>query len=186
MVPSLSSVSDHYMVECKSLLGVTEESVKEQPPKASALDNLNFFSNDIDWEVISAQFEDIDWSQVLEGLSPQDQLNLLMKKIVDICKANIPLKKSARSGKPKIPRDRRILMRKRKKISVQLEFQLSDARRKKLQRKLVDIELSLQKSHFASKIANENRAIGAIKNNSKYFFSYAKNILHYLAKLVSF
>ena len=38
----------------------------------------------------------------------------------------------------------------------------------------MDIELSLQKSHFASKIANESRAIGAIKNNSKYFFSYAK------------
>ena len=111
VVPSLSSVSDHYMVECKSLLGASEESAIERPPKASALDNLNFFSNDIDWELISVQFEDINWTRVLEALSPQEQLNLIMEKIVDICKANIPLKKSARSCKPKIPRDRRILMR---------------------------------------------------------------------------
>ena len=65
-------------------------------------------------------------------------------------------------------------MRKRKKVSDQLKLQLSEARRKKLQRKLVDIEISLQKSHQADKVVAENKAIQAIKNNSKYFFSYAK------------
>ena len=78
IVPSMSSVSDHHMVECKTLLGATEESVNERPPKASALDNLNFFSNGIEREVISVQFEGINWSQVLEGRSPHDQLNLVM------------------------------------------------------------------------------------------------------------
>ena len=65
-------------------------------------------------------------------------------------------------------------MRKRKKIFDQLKLQLSDARRKKLNRNLVDIEVSLQKSHLVSKMAGETKAIEAIKKNPKYFYSYAK------------
>ena len=178
IIPGLSSVSDHHIVECKSILGVDcGESSNEPPTKSSALDYLNFFSNDIDWELISKQFKDIDWRVVLSGASPDEQLAIIMEKIHNICKANIPLRKSAnKSGKPKIPRDRRILMRKRKKLSDKLKLTLSEQRKSKLQRKLVDIEISLQQSHQKSRMASEIKAVEAIRNNPKYFYSYAKKL----------
>ena len=136
---------------------------------------MTIFSNDIDWELICQQLDTINWNELLLDHPPDAQLDIIMKKFYDICKANVPLRKSAnRTGKPKIPRERRILMRKRKKVSDQLKLQLSEARRKKLQRKLVDIEVSLQKSHQTDKVIADNKAIQAIKNNSKYFFTYAK------------
>ena len=63
-------------------------------------------------------------------------------------------------------------MRKRKKIHDQLKLNLSDARKVKLNRRLVDIEISLQRSHQASKSAKQMKAITAIKKNPKYFYSY--------------
>ena len=145
----LSSVSDHCIVECKTIIGSSSTGLSsEQPVRISPLSNLNFFSNDIDWELICQQFDTIDWNELLLDHPPDAQLDIIIEKFYEICKANIPLRKSAsRTGKPKIPRERRILMRKRKKVSDQLKLQLSEARRKKLQRKLVDIEVSLQKSH---------------------------------------
>ena len=89
--------------------------------------------------------------------------------------SHIPHKKSmTKNRKPKIPRDRRILMRKRKKINDRMKLSLSEATRKKLQHKLVNIEISLQQSHKASYQARENKAVDAIKSNPKYFFAYAK------------
>ena len=175
-ITPLSSVSDHFIVECKSILGTLPDAAEtEKPDKVSPLDNLNFFSNDIDWELISKQFEEIEWSTILSDQSPEMKLDIIMEKICKICIDNIPVRKSlSRTGRPKIPRDRRILMRKRKKISDQLKLNLSDTRKNKLNRKLVDIEISLQSSHRAAKSAREIKAIQAIKTNPKYFFSYAK------------
>ena len=175
IIPTLSSVSDHYIVECKTTLGTSPDDFdSEQPIKSSPLDNLNFFSNDINWEHISDLFKEIDWTLILSGLTPEKQLAIVLDKICLICRENIPLRKSNRTCKPKIPRDRRILMRKRKKISDQLKLNVSNGRRMKLQRKLVDIEISLQNSHLNSKALSELKAIEAIKKNPKYFFSYTK------------
>ena len=172
----LLSVSDHLIIECKTVLGSrTEECNSEIPEKVSPLDNLNFLSNDINWEEIANQFKAINWHLILSGLPPEKQLDVVMGKIHAICKGNIPLRKTlTKTGKPKIPRDRRILMRKRKKIADKLKLELSETRKKKLNRKLVDIEVALQKSHHASKMAGEAKAIEAIKKNPKYFYSYAK------------
>ena len=70
VIPALSSISDHFIIECKSILRVDCVESNELPTKSSALDYLNFFSNDIDWELISNQFKSIDWRLMLTGLSP--------------------------------------------------------------------------------------------------------------------
>ena len=61
------------------------------------------------------------------------------------------------------------------KIYFQSLINLSDARKVKLNRRLVDIEISLQRSHQASKSAKELKAIDAIKKNPKYFYSNTKS-----------
>ena len=59
----------------------------EQPIKSSPLDNLNFHSNDINWEHISNLFKEINWTLILYGLTPEKQLELaiVLEKICEIC-----------------------------------------------------------------------------------------------------
>ena len=176
IVPPLTSVSDHYIIECKTRIqGSVDDEDQTRPERISPLDNLNFFSNDIQWDVIMNEFNDVDWKTLLLDQSPENQLAIIMGIICEVCEKHIPQRKSLnKSGKPKIPRDRRILMRKRKKINEQLKLSLSDARRQKLDRKLINIEILLQQSHQASRSMREQKAIDAIKINPKYFFTYTK------------
>ena len=57
---------------------------------------------------------------------------------------------------------------------MQLQKVTSENRRKKLMTEVRDIEKKLQKSYRETRDINEQKAVDAIKTNSKYFFSYAK------------
>ena len=114
-LPALSSISDHYSVECESPIG-TRQCVEDDAPTelSSPLDALNFHSNDIQWPMITEEFGKVNWHESMVNLSPENKLKFLMDKIHEICLKYIPKRKSQfRTGKPKIPRERRILMRKR-------------------------------------------------------------------------
>ena len=67
-----------------------------------------------------------------------------------------------------IPRDRRILMRKRKKLNKKIY------KSNKVKQKLIDIELLLQNSYDCEREKNEQDASSKIKSNPKYFYSYVK------------
>ena len=154
-----------------------------KPDHVSPLDKLNFFSNDIDWDSLKKNL-DIDWNLLLRDHPPDRKLEIITEKIYEVCSAHIPERKSLdRSGKPKIPRDRRILMRKRKRANDKLKLSLSESRRKKFERQLVNIELLLQKSHNDSRSFREEKALDAIKKNPKYFFSYAKKFSKLSSKI---
>ena len=77
-------MSDHYIVECKTTLGTSPDDFdSEQPIKSSPLDNLNFHSNDINWEHISNLFKEINWTLILYGLTPEKQLAIVWRKSVE-------------------------------------------------------------------------------------------------------
>ena len=65
-------------------------------------------------------------------------------------------------------------MRKRRKLTEQMERATSNARKVKIKDKLISIELLLQKSHAEARSRKERLAVRAIKTNSKFFFNYAK------------
>ena len=87
---------------------------------------------------------------------------------------NAPKKKLGQSNKRSIPRDRKILMRRRKKVVKQFATAQSPSRKNKLDSELVDIEKKLQDSYKRSNDYQEQKAIDAIKWNPKYLFSYVK------------
>ena len=74
----------------------------------------------------------------------------------------------------KIPKQRRSLMRRRTALKKRYIAARSDACRNSLMQKLVSIEKELQKSHSENRSLLESRAIGKIKNNPKFFFTFAK------------
>ena len=107
-VPALSSISDHYSVECDSLIG-TGQYAEDNPPTEfnSPLDALNFHSNDIQWTRIIEEFGKVNWEESMINLSPEEKLKFLMSTMHEICLKYVPKRKSQfRTGKPKIPRER--------------------------------------------------------------------------------
>ena len=105
---------------------------------------------------------------------PNDRLEYLLRILVDIAYKYVPVKKTSKKVTTKIPRERRILMRKRRKLTKQLEHCESPARKDKINKKLLSIELLLQRSHAEASEHREALAVKAIKTNPKFFFSYAK------------
>ena len=171
----LRSTSDHYVVEVNTPLMSTRNYAEEEKPEfVSPFSNLNFFSNDIDWDAIAAEIKlKTDTMQFL-SLEPNAKLQKLLDILFEICVKHVPVRKTARKNPTFIPRHRRILMRKRRKITIKYEDATSQACKAKLREKLVKIELLLQASHTEAKERKEQLAVKAIKTNPRFFFSYAK------------
>ena len=85
--------------------------------------------------------------------------------------------KSVKKMKNIIPRDRRILMRRRRKLNSKLGLvNTSLKERQSISNELLKIEQDLLKSHACSKNYQETKALASIKKNSKYFFSYVNKL----------
>ena len=173
----LRSTSDHFVVEVSTpIMCVVDQEERERPPLVAVLDNLNFHSDDIDWEGMSTEITDRVNSEDFSELTPNEHFDELMKILIDVAYKFVPCKKSAKKGsQTKIPRHRRILMRKRSKLNKQLnEESTSEQKKQSIKSKLIEIELLLQKSHADARTRREQLAVKAIKTNSKFFFAYAK------------
>ena len=102
------------------------------------------------------------------------RLQQLMDILVEVCYKHVPVRKSSRNNPTQIPRQRRKLMRKRRKFSLQLESSTSDSRKVQLKQKLILIEMLLQTSNVEARTRKEQLAVKAIKTNPRFFSSYAK------------
>ena len=92
-------------------------------------DKLNFFSDDTDWSGLEHKLKQQDWVSEFRSLDPQQMLD----KFLEICTAvslkYVPIRKIDGSSKSKsqIPRERKNLMRKRRRINLQLRKTASEA-----------------------------------------------------------
>ena len=170
----LRSISDHYVVEVRTPLLCNKIEEEEKPAYASPFDRLNFFSNDIEWEKICEEITAQTDEKNFTSLAPNAKLTKFMEILTDVCFKYIPLKKSSRKNTTKIPRDRRILMRKRRKLYCRMESCSSKVKKEKIREKLIKVELLLQTSHTDARDRRERLAIKAMKTNPRFFFSYAK------------
>ena len=164
-------ISDHKLV----LVGTyIEPKSKSEPeyPETSGFAKLNFNHNMIEWNEIDAELLQVDWLSQFNGKSPAEMLEIIDDYLLDICTKYIP-KKGGSKNKSNIPRDRKILMRKRTKINHQL-IKANSIKKTILEEKLNVLEYKLVNSHKMEENENEMRAVNAIKLNSKYFFAYAK------------
>ena len=171
-------LSDHFLVECMSYYQATVPDV-EQPvngDSTTGFGNLNFFSEDIDWTGMERELKDHNWNLEFRACSPEKMLKKFVEICIDISIKYVPLRKTRGKSQTKshIPRDRKNLMRRKRRITAQLRKTTSEARRKKLKGESVQVERTLIKSYQQSQKDRETKAVNAIKRNSKYFFSYAK------------
>lgn len=174
-----SLYSDHSLVECATTYDVTSsENVGGEymdEPTNWNFNRLNFFKESVEWDTLNEKLLMHDWKTEFRALSAENMLERFISVCFNASEECVPPK--ARAGnrtKSKIPRDRYNLMRKRRRINAQLRKTRSETRRNKLKLDARNIEKELQKSYRRSREYSEEKAVGAIRSNSKFFYSYAK------------
>ena len=175
-----SLFSDHYLIDgkinYKSTVCVKEKNT-DIPNEISTtnFDQLNFFSEKIDWKKMNEELQRFDWRGEFRGLPPEEMLAGFLYNCFSVCEKYIPQKrKTFKSAPSKIPRDRKMLMRNRKRKLNAITKVRSSSRKAKLLDEVRTIEKSLKSSYEIDQAENEHKAILAISRNSKYFYSYAK------------
>ena len=92
----------------------------------------------------------------------------------EACSQNIPVKRTAKENV--IPKDREILLRKRKllrrKLNPTHNKRIKDKTNLKV--KIVNIEVQLMRSHENERLRNEAKIILNTKRNTKAFYKYSK------------
>ena len=169
-----TALSDHYIVEFYT--NQTEKFVKvpdntKQKGSDYGFHMLNLQDEEIDWVSLGKACK-TDWKEMLKGKSEREKKTAFHNHCLEKAYEYIP-KKSRPPNKRKkcIPRDRRILMRRRTKVYKQIS---KNPCNEKLKEKIVEIEKQLLDSHQKEKKNTEEKVIKACKKNRKYFFSYAK------------
>ena len=152
--------SDHHHVEVstyfKSHFTRSQNSTRSF---SNIFDSLNFFSEDVNWEELESSLQQVDWPSEFVDKNPDEQFNHFVATCENIAQLHVPLKRStAPKRKSKIPRDRRILMRRRTKINKQLAKHQPPSKRQQLINELVDIELKFQES-YARSLTDKNKKL---------------------------
>lgn len=174
--PVLQSTSHHHVVQCSTSYKVkhiqSDNSGKEQ--SFTSFKSLNFFHKDIDWEALNEDLN-IDWKALFEDKDPDNMLEIFYKKCYEACSVHVPARTAKDSAKlSKVLRYRRSLSRKRKRITQRIARCRTDAGRERLHGELIQIEKDMQISHRSSSKYEEAKAVEAIGENPKYFYSYIK------------
>ena len=174
--PTVNSISHHSIVQVSThyCLSVGSKSSETRVPNNN-FEHFNYHNESVDWNAVNEKLNLVDWTSEFKGIDPEAQLEKLMKICYELSDIHVPKRKPFVQSKTKrIPRQRRILMRKRRKIKKIFTKTKNTYQIKKLKEKLVNIEVLLQRSYKETQQEEETRAVNAIKTNSKYFFSYAK------------
>ena len=167
-------LSSHHLVEFHTIKSgkIIEEAenIKDRNPEYG-FHELNFHDKGIDWEGLGKACK-TDWNKMLRGKPEREGKSAFHDHCLEKAYEFVPRKLRPRTnGKKRIPRDRRILMRRRTKVYKQIS---KNPCNEKLKEKIVEIEKLLLASHRIEKKSTEERVVMACKKNSKYFFSYAK------------
>ena len=168
-------LSDHNIVVINTTYKRNKcEKVEKTAPRSSPFSEYNFFSEEIKWEELDQCFSRVDWEQVMGSVNTEDMLQTLLDKLVETCQPRIPARRHREDNCSNIPRDRRILMRKRATLNKQLIKANTNSRKSKITTKIMSIEQQLKQSHINQRMQEENKAIIKIKRNPKFFYSYCK------------
>jgi hypothetical protein len=170
-------LSDHNLIDITSNIR-RRKTISHRIPNqinttATDFGDLNFFSTATDWTNIARELEAVDWRAQMEGASVDEKYSLIMNTALQIAIKHTPLRKAYRT--PSIPRDRKVLMRKRCNLNRKISLTLDQNKKTRVQEKVKQLEEQLKESHRREREKEETFAVEAIKTNYKFFFKYVKN-----------
>ncbi|KAK3893124.1 hypothetical protein Pcinc_003051 [Petrolisthes cinctipes] len=152
---------------------VTKPNYTKVPELPTNFSDLNFFSQYVSWDGLCAFLNSTDWSTSLDHLNPNEQLDLILDTFLKASIQNVPPRSSRNTKSSIIPKDRRLLMRKRGKLRKKLNTTTNNDRFEQLTEQISSINAALVDSTTCELAHKEAMAVKSIKENPKYFYTYA-------------
>ena len=146
---------------------------KQEPADGSILATLNFDSSGVDWDKINMELAEQRWDELINENEIDNSTEKLIKVIESICCKYVPKKVDRKRNL--IPRDRRKLMRKRKRLRSKIIQTQRLSQLINIEQQLAQIEKDLISSHESESAYLENCAVEKIKENPKVFYKYARS-----------
>ena len=176
-----SSSSDHFIIEVSSVYQEPSVPEIEHPLEVDVVrgsepgfGDLNFFSERIDWDSLEVDLGRCMQQFRSHDLGSSEMMDRFILSCLSVAREFVPLKRAVPKQKHKIPRDRRILMRCRRRTLQQKTTATGRARKEALGRRLIEIEKKLQLSYRQQADYEEDKAVQNIRRNPKFFYTYAK------------
>ena len=165
-------VSSHHLILCQTSLSCSK-GTHEYPEELSVFDEINLKSELTNWDAINLNIGSHDWNFLFENKSVAEMLDILIKVCETAASSHSP-PKPRRKRCNRIPRLRKVLMRRRTKLRRALTGAITDQRRVSITSHLIQIEREIQESYKTQLKSEEEKAVGTIKKNPKFFYSYTK------------
>ena len=161
-------ISDHKMIIAS--LDVPDLVIERTRVEDNLFATLNFHSDSIEWHKLSEDLAQ-EFGRCSPAMNASEHYESFIEILSECCRKHVPAR--SRQVERKIPRDRRILMRRRCKLQRRARHARAE-RALLLTDQIATINLKLRQSINKEMDEEETRAVQAIKANPKYFFTYAK------------
>ena len=181
-----SEITDHEYIKCETSYKLSAMGKEHVHDNGTNLSTYNYES--ANWKNIKAELKKINWPEILaEHESSEEKLKVILEIVIKIIEENCTTFRNQRgSHSNKIPRDRRVLFKKRKILNKELQKRNPPDKKKRIEKAIGEIDKKLLDSYEEENIVNETRAIEYIKSNPKYFFTYARKKLKTRKKIGPF
>ena len=175
-ISEIPLLSDHNLIIANTTLSKPREFIPPTNPNQNSFRNLNFFHQNINWEAINQDIEQINWESKFANSSVQENFDTFRTELLKITCKHVPKKKAFRKKKKYIPQDRKILMKKQKILQGKIVASRNPSQIARHIESIEGIEKSLKNSLDNEKRSREDRAIECMKGEDKnYFFKYANS-----------
>ena len=168
-------LSDHRLIVANLAISCNKDPGTDSYLPQNSLRSLNFFDKNVNWERISQEISNINWEERFSGSDVHENFEYFRSQLLSISEKYVPKKKTRKSRQSKIPRDRHLLIRKRRTINRRM-FRNKNRSRIQMERFtqcILNIEQQLKISYENELKRKELKATECIKQNPKYFFTYS-------------
>ena len=149
------------------------EHEKDLPQNILTLRSLNFFDKKVNWNRINQELASINWEEKFHGQDINENYDCFCSELTKISIKYVPRRKNRRMNtKPKVPRHRHLLLRKRRTLYKRIYRSNNRTRMERLKSCIDNIEQELKLSYENERKQKELKAAECIKQNPKYFFTY--------------
>ncbi|MEL7196428.1 MAG: reverse transcriptase domain-containing protein [Bacteroidota bacterium] len=172
-----TALSDHSLIECDLSFHFSHPNYNPNTPSEEIEDDLSVFNiNKADWKEIRNFLRNKQWRVQLLNKTNEEKRRIIVSTVYEALNKFCPKYKNKRGQtKNKIPRDRRILFRQRKRKKSSLKTVKANSQKaQRIHTEITRIERDIMSSLHNEHMQEEEKAIENIKENSKYFFTYAR------------
>ncbi len=163
--------SDHNLISSEVNINIDPRNISRKE-YGMPFSNINIHKSN--WIKINEQLSSIDWKSVLSDLDVKSCWMIIQQRLAAALYSYSPPKQIHTLRISREHRERKRLMKKRRKITKKQSNNISPQQLEKLNQQILDIENEIKISHDNENEKEEREAISRIKENNKYIYKYAK------------